>query len=74
MPAAEPMSQEWNWNTVEGRLDTVVPQVSATAIYLNEAGDIVLRQQQFMEEDSVIVVPKPYTKALIARIQELAEQ
>ena len=47
----------------------VIPQVDAVAVYSNDKGDIVIRQQNLHEDDTVIVVPKVHGMALVASIR-----
>ena len=64
------MSQDWNWNGQEELQCTVVPRVHAVAVYANEMGEVVIRQQGEMgEDDSVVVLPVSAAKELILALQ-----
>jgi hypothetical protein len=62
---------DFNWSGCE---DVVVPQVDAVAVYLNDNGDIVIRQRDSMGgDDSVIIFPVSAHKAVIGAIKEVAK-
>lgn len=64
------MSQDWNWNGQEESQCTIVPRVQAVAVYSNQQGEIVVRQQDAMEDgDAVIILPVSAAKQLILALQ-----
>ena len=69
------MSQDWNWNGEEEKASVIVKPVQAIAVYTNPAGEIVIRQQDYMgDEDDYIVVPKMHIPTLIEALKrEMAE-
>lgn len=63
------MPKEWDWYSDENKESIVVPSVSAVAVYTNNHGDIVLRQQDSMgEEDSVIILPRSLAATVVQAI------
>ena len=63
------MSKEWNWFGESEKDSVVVPAVQAIAVYSNQAGEIVIRQEDSVGgDDSVIVFPKSQAKAIIDAI------
>lgn len=68
-------NNNWSWYDADGKSSTVVPSVSAIAVYTNQQGDIVIRQQgeAGTEDDSVVVIPRTQTNAVIKAMRaELA--
>jgi hypothetical protein len=66
---------DWKWNGTVEKDCIVVKPVEAIAVYENEDGNIVIRQQGPMgEDDSVIVVPQPAARALIKAIQRVLKR
>lgn len=65
------MAKDWDWHSAENKEDIVFPSVEALAIYLNEAGSIVIRQQDFLgEDDEVIVIPISHAESVIKALQD----
>ncbi|MDB5822203.1 MAG: hypothetical protein JWR21_907 [Herminiimonas sp.] len=61
---------DFNWRGEQERSDVIVSRVDAIAVYRNEDGDIVIRQQgQMGEDDSTIVIPVMHAKSLLEAIQ-----
>lgn len=69
------MSEKWNWYGDEEKESTIVKSVQAIAVYSNQDGEIVIRQQDSLgDEDGYIVIPKLYVPALIESLKrELAQ-
>jgi hypothetical protein len=66
---------DWDWNGKDEQAVVVVPPVQALAVYTNEAGNVVIRQQDmYQDEDDVVVVPKSHLPALIKALQEHLEE
>jgi hypothetical protein len=62
---------EFSWNQLEDG-ELLMPSASAVAVYLNDAGDIVLRQQgDYGEDDEVVIVPFTFAPKLVKRLQDL---
>ncbi len=55
------MSSDIDWHEDES---VVVKSVSAVAVYTNTRGELVIRQENSMEEDQVIIVPMEQAKAI----------
>lgn len=67
------MARDFDWYSDENSADIAVPAVQAVAVYVNKAGNIVIRQQDSMgDDDSVIVIPRTHADALIAAIKAAA--
>lgn len=67
------MSQ-FDWNSEEGKANTVVQSVQAVAVYVNPDGDVVIRQQDLMgDEDSYVVIPRSNAKAIAKAISDAAK-
>ena len=62
------MPKDWDWYSDDSKDSTVVPAVQAIAVYTNNDGDVVLRQQDPMNEDAIIVIPKSYAHAIAQAI------
>ncbi|MYN25465.1 MULTISPECIES: hypothetical protein [Duganella] len=57
---------DWDWNSASARESLVLPRVDALAIYANNNGEIVLRQQGMDgQEDSIIIIPKSQAQEVI---------
>jgi hypothetical protein len=63
-------STEFSWE--KNKADIAIDRVDAIAVYLNEAGNIVIRQEDPMDEDSFIVVPRSRVDDLIAALKREA--
>ncbi len=64
------MSNDWNWQSETMGGSVVIPRVLATAVYTNQAGEIVIRQQSgFQEEDAVIILPRSAINNLIEALK-----
>ncbi|OWY35280.1 hypothetical protein [Herbaspirillum aquaticum] len=60
------MSDKFDWNDKDA---VVVQRVDAIAVYQNEKGDIVIRQQDSMgEDDHYIVIPPDRVKDVLNAI------
>lgn len=69
------MSNDWKWHDESGKESTVFPTISAVAVYTNQAGELVIRQEgQMGEDDSVIVIPRIHAGAVISAMQSELEQ
>lgn len=63
------MPKDWDWYSDDCKESTVVPAVQAIAVYTNNNGDVVLRQQDSMGgEDSLIIVPQSYARTIAQSI------
>lgn len=52
--------------------DVVIPTTQGIAIYENQNGDVVVRQEGTLgEDDSIIVIPLCHAKAVAAHIEAL---
>lgn len=60
-------SDDFKW----GDEDTVIPSVSAVAVYKNPNGDVVIRQENSLDDDSVIVIPLCYVESIAVRLQSI---
>lgn len=61
---------DWNWNGDEEKTSQVIPRVNALAVYSNENGDVVIRQQGSMgEDDNIIIFPASHADAVILAIK-----
>lgn len=65
-----------NWYGPDKSESVVINAVSAIAVYTDEAGEIVIRQQGFNgEDDSVVIIPKMLAPALLKAInRELQDE
>lgn len=60
-------SKDWDWNDPTR---VALPAVAAVAVYTNQQGEIVIRQQSlYGEEDSVIIVPRKSISALVKALR-----
>ncbi len=68
------MSDTFNWNDL-GDSERVVETVRAVAVYRNERGDIVIRQERDWneEEDSFVVLPVKAAETLIQKLRALID-
>ena len=69
------MSKEFDWYGKDESI--VLKPMDATAVYSNEAGDIVIRQQMNsgMDDDSIVIIPKIFGQTLIDAIKrEIAKE
>jgi hypothetical protein len=65
----------WNWQAEENKESIVVKSVEAIAVYTNELGDIVIRQQNMMGDDDYFVsFPKSSINALIKALKAEAKR
>lgn len=61
----------FDWNAD----DVVIPRVDALAVYTNECGDIVIRQEQGLTgDDAVIVIPRQFADAVLNAIHREIER
>lgn len=61
---------DWNWNGDDEKTSQVIPRIRALAVYSNDNGEVVIRQQGIMgEEDDIIVFPASHADAVIAAIK-----
>jgi len=57
---------DWDWNSSSAKESLVLPRVDALAIYANNNGEIVLRQQGMDgHPDSIIIIPKSQAQEVI---------
>ncbi|RZZ85666.1 hypothetical protein [Pseudoxanthomonas winnipegensis] len=65
------MSEQDSWSWSKDSSDVVFPSMQGVAVYRNEAGSVVIRQQAgpLDDEDSFIVVPAAKVSALIVALQ-----
>ena len=47
----------------------VIKRTDATAVYINPDNDIVIRQENLMEEDNVIIIPRSSVRAIISALE-----
>lgn len=68
------MRSDFNWNDAEEVI--VFKTVQGVAVYRNEDGDVVIRQQAgpLEEEDTFIVVPSSHLEPLITALQTEAKE
>jgi hypothetical protein len=63
---------DWDWNSSSARESLVLPRVDALAIYANNNGEIVLRQQGMDgHDDSIIIIPKSQAQEVIDAIAKM---
>ncbi|HEL3751349.1 TPA: hypothetical protein UMV35_003687 [Stenotrophomonas maltophilia] len=69
------MSDKFNWSTTD-RDTIVVPSVRGVAVYENDRGDVVIRQEAgpLDDEDSFVIVPKAFVPALIKALQAVEDE
>ncbi len=66
-----PVDENFSW---ADRDELVIKPVDAVAIYTNVNGDLVIRQQNHMEDDAIVVIPKEHGLKVIEAIKrELQE-
>jgi hypothetical protein len=67
------MTENFTWNELKND-DVIVPSVRAVAVYENQAGEIVIRQERSWseDEDPVVIVPRAYLGPLIAKLKAMA--
>lgn len=60
----------FNWHGDDADAESVVmPSVQAVAVYSNERGDIVMRQQGYQgEDDSLVIFPRAHAQSIINAI------
>lgn len=61
---------EFSWTDKDS---VVIEKVDAIAVYTNPRGDIVIRQEGNMEDDSIIVVPQSRLNDLISALRREAQ-
>lgn len=61
--------RDWDWHSKDQGDSIVVPQTNAIAVYTNPDGDVVVRQQGYPEDDSIIIIPKKQAKAVADAIK-----
>ena len=56
--------------------DSVIfPEIQATAVYLNQTEDLVIRQEgRTGEEDKIIIIPKIFLPKFLEKISELQKE
>ena len=59
-------TNEFSWSDKES---VVIEKVDAIAVYTSPRGDIVIRQEGNMEDDSIIVVPQLRLNDLISALR-----
>ena len=63
---------DWDWNSSSAKESLVLPRVDALAIYANNNGEIVLRQQGMDgHDDSIIIIPKSQAQEVIDAISKM---
>jgi hypothetical protein len=64
-------SDTFNWGDIQDNIVVQEVTIKPVAVYTNHAGDIVIRQQPFLddEEDQVIVIPRARAKAVADAIR-----
>ncbi|NYE58985.1 hypothetical protein FHW58_000137 [Duganella sp. 1224] len=63
---------DWDWNSASARESLVLPRVDALAIYANNNGEIVLRQQGMDgHDDSIVIIPKSQAQEVINAIAHM---
>jgi hypothetical protein len=67
---------EWDWDREDVRASTVFPSVRAVAVYLNEDGDVVIRQASHGhgDDEQVVVVPVAFVGQLVQALTDRAEE
>lgn len=64
--------EEFNWNTNDNEL-IVVPKQDAVAVYPNDYGAIVIRQQDDFDTDQIIIVQPQAARDLAAALLKEAD-
>lgn len=75
-PASEPPAnadgiddREFDW--ADNADAIVLPEQSATAIYFNDDGGLVIRQQRWPDDDSYIVITKPNISEFLDKLTDV---
>jgi hypothetical protein len=68
------MATGFNWHGEDAEDCIAIRSVSAVAVYVNNAGDIVIRQEGGMSDDQTVVVPVSFIPALTAAIERAVEE
>lgn len=64
-------TDDFSWADARKRGSIVVPEQAAIAIYENDHGDLVLRQEsQYGEDDHFIYIQHTYLPRLIAALEQ----
>ena len=58
---------DWTESATDGSM--VFPNSYATVVYQNLSGDVVIRQQNPLDDDSIIVIPAKNVGAVIAAMR-----
>lgn len=67
------MNSDFDW--LENKENIIVPAVDAIAVYTNEDGNIVIRQQNPMgDDDYFVVIPLNNVPAVIKAVEEEAKK
>ena len=64
------MNEKFDWSDGDG---VVLQEQARTAVYENGNGDIVIRQDGGMEDDSIVIVNRMFLEKLIAALIHLKE-
>lgn len=59
------MGADWCWFGEEEASFIIVPPVAGIAVYLNDCGNLVIRQQEVGLDDNVIVIPFAQAEHLV---------
>lgn len=69
------MSDQFNWFGPEKNSSIVAEPAYGVAVYTNQDGDIVIRQQEPMDdEDAVIIIPRALARAVAWAITDEAKK
>jgi hypothetical protein len=68
----EPDSHDFDW--LADAVDIVIPEQPETAVYVNTAGAIVIRQRADYDDDPIIRIRPECVGALIARLRRVATE
>lgn len=65
---------DWKWSGPDATEGVVIPSVQAVAVYTNQDGDIVIRQEGAghgdTPEDQVIFIPRSMAKAIAKAVSD----
>jgi hypothetical protein len=76
-PHAPPPADDWSDTKEHGFCwtddDTVIRKQSAIAVYINPYNEVIIRQHDWPDDDSFILVKPEYLPLLIRRLQQIME-
>jgi len=70
VPAVNPRDDgcEFDWYSDDASI--VLREQLPTAVYFNPAGDLVIRQRNWPDEDSLIIITEPFQQAFLDRLSD----